>query len=81
MRRAAISIACNFVEGRGRSSLADYTRFLDMSLGSTRELEYQVSLAERLGYLKAERSVNLTKQTDEKGKVLVGLTRSLRQKR
>ncbi len=50
VRRAAMSIASNIVEGCARSSEADYLRFLDMSYSSAKELEYQLSVADRLGY-------------------------------
>ena len=79
MRRAAVSTASNIVEGCARNSLADYIRFLDMAYGSARELEYQISLAVRLGYLPEESARALTDSAVEPCKVLNGLIRSLRQ--
>jgi four helix bundle protein len=78
MRRAAVSIPCNIVEGCARPSEADFLRFLDIAYGSTRELEYQISLALRLGFLHDERHAALAAQCEEASKVLHGLIRSLR---
>ena len=79
MRRAAVSTASNIVEGCARHSLADYIRFLDMAYGSSRELEYQISLALRLGYLPETDADSLNSLAVETCKVLNGLIRSLRQ--
>ena len=78
MRRAGVSTASNIVEGCARESQADYLRFLGMAYGSARELEYQISLAKRLGYLSEQSQQELTKAAVETCKVLNGLIRSLR---
>ena len=57
MRRAAVSIAANLVEGCARSSEMEYARFVEIAYGSARELQYEVSLSSRLGYLQ-ESAVN-----------------------
>jgi four helix bundle protein len=78
LRRASVSIASNIVEGCARASPADYIRFLDIAFGSTREVEYQLSIANRLGYMHAETDRRLAQQVDETARVLAGLIRSLR---
>jgi four helix bundle protein len=54
MRRAAASIPSSIAEGCSRHAQTDYLRFLETALGSASELEYQLSLAVRLGYLTAD---------------------------
>jgi four helix bundle protein len=78
MRRAAVSIPSNIVEGCARDSQADYVRLLDIAYGSARELEYQIFLAFRLKFLSEDAHTNLVKVVVETCKVLGGLVRSLR---
>ena len=77
MRRAAVSIASNIVEGCARHSERDYLRFLDMAYGSARGLQYQASLAHRLGFLGDGVYESLAATSEEPSKVLNGLIPSL----
>ncbi len=78
LRRAAVSIASNIVEGSARTSQSEYIHFLNIAYASAREVEYQVSLAARLGFLNDTSSCELTALCAETSKVLNGLLRSLR---
>ena len=78
MRRAAVSVPSNIVEGCARDSQADYLRFLYIAFGSLRELHYQLSLSKRLGFLRNQDSSLLEAKIVETEKVLNGLIRALR---
>lgn len=78
LRRAAVSIASNIVEGCARQSQADFVRFLDMAFASTREVEFQLSIAARLEYLSAELATSMNDKVVETSKVTYGLLKSLR---
>ena len=78
IRRSAVSVSSNIVEGCARRTKADYIHFLDIAYGSSRELEYQISLAYRLGYLSDNDYQSLRKSSEETSKILLGLIQSLR---
>ena len=52
MRRAAVSIPSNIAEGAGRFGCKEFSRFLGIALGSVAELETQIEIAFRIGYIK-----------------------------
>jgi four helix bundle protein len=78
LRRAAVSIAANIVEGCARSTQADYSRFLEIAYGSARELQYEVSLTIRLGSIDSESARQLADESTSVAKALNSLLRSMR---
>jgi four helix bundle protein len=78
IRRAAISVPSNIVEGCARDTQADYVRFLYMAFGSLRELHYQIGLSKRLGFLRNEDLLIIEPKVTETEKVLNGLIQALK---
>ena len=52
LRRAAVSIPSNIAEGYSRASRNDYLNFLSMAMGSLAEVQTQLLICERIGYIK-----------------------------
>ncbi len=78
MRRAAISVPANIVEGCARSTQAEYLRFLDIAYGSAKELEYQIELSAHLNYLTGEDAYELSSHCSQTAKLLCNLIIALR---
>ena len=78
LRRAAVSVPSNIAEGKGRSSGKELAQFLCHSRGSLFEIETQINLARRLGYLDASRAEAFLRKTTRVGQLLNGLLRSVR---
>jgi four helix bundle protein len=80
MRRAAISIASNIAEGKGRYSLKEFAQFLYRARGSLLELQTQLFIAGELNYLESPASGRMKDKADEVGRILNGLTTSVQKK-
>jgi four helix bundle protein len=77
MIRAAESIAFNIVEGCGARGNKEFARFLDISIKSSSELEYQLQLARDYGVLSKRDWHSLTSEVIEVRKMLCGLRRAI----
>jgi four helix bundle protein len=60
MRRAATSVPSNIAEGAARNSRKEFIQFLYISLGSLAELETQITIAHKLGYMTNEEPLSET---------------------
>ena len=78
IRRSAVSIPSNIAEGQGRKSTNEFLHHLSIAYGSLREVETQVLIAERLGYLSPEEVKNLLGLSSRVGKLINGLYSSLK---
>jgi len=65
LRRAAVSIPSNIVEGSARRSIREYVNFLNISRASAGEVAYLVALASELGYLSPTASQLLQQRCDQ----------------
>lgn len=72
MRRSVVSIASNIAEGTGRNTDKDFARFLNLALGSAFELETQLLLSVRLGYL-SQAAPEVLKKVNQVQKMLHNL--------
>jgi four helix bundle protein len=78
LRRAALSVAANIVEGQASASKKEFLNFLNMANRSLVETEYLLEVAEQLGYLSCEVYQELEAVRKEAGFLLNGIIRSLR---
>lgn len=51
IKRSAVSVPSNIAEGAGRNTKKDFNNFLGISTGSSCELETQLIIASRVGFL------------------------------
>jgi four helix bundle protein len=75
--KAAVSIPSNIAEGSSRSSEKDYNRFLEISLGSSFELETQLLIAEAINYGDSNLRTTILKNVDEEQKMLMSFMNTL----
>jgi four helix bundle protein len=77
LKSAASSIPSNIAEGCGRHTLADQRHFYRQARGSVYELQTQIEIARRQRFVTAGIAVDLRDRSNEVGRLINGLLRSL----
>ena len=77
MQRSAVSIPSNIAEGSAKSSNKDFARFLEMSIGSSYELETELTIASKLNYMELDVFVLLQNKIVEIQKMIIGFKNKL----
>ena len=80
MRRAVSSISMNISEGSLKRTSKDFVSFLHIALGSCGEVETQIEIADRFGYLKGGEKDSALKELGEIKKMIYGLIRWVSEK-
>lgn len=78
IRRAAVSIPANIAEGAGRYSQKEVAHFVSNAQGSASELETELIIAHRLGYLNDTLFAQLSTYLERIGRLITGLSKSIR---
>ena len=80
LRRAAVSVAANIAEGAARTSLKEFMQFLSHSQGSASEVDTELLIASRLGYLSERDYLDLSRDIDDIGRMITRLSQSLKRR-
>ena len=75
IRRAAVSIPANIAEGAGRYSNREFAHFLSNAQGSASELETELLISNKLGYLSQNTYSDLIAPLDRIGRLITGLSK------
>ena len=78
LRRAALSVPTNIVEGYNRSTHKDFLRFIDIALGSLAEVEYLVTFSSCMGFMSQEEAAPIQALVGETERIIRGLQKSKR---
>lgn len=78
LRRAAVSIPSNIAEGSSRNSNKDFSRFLEISIGSAYEIETQLLIATDLKFIITEKSEPLIHTLESIIKMMVKFRSTLK---
>src|SRR5262245_27612647 len=80
IRRATVSIPSNIAEGAARQTPKEFANYLHIAQGSLSEMDTQLELARRLGYMDEMAQRSLDTRMDRIDKTITGLIRHLNRK-
>jgi four helix bundle protein len=80
LRRSAVSVASNIAEGAGRNGPREFNQFVGIASGSLAELDTQLQLATRFGFLDKEDIEDVEMNIDVLQKMMYNFQQQLRQK-
>ena len=78
LRRAALSIPTNIVEGYSRKGDKELARFINISIESLAEVEYLLTFSKRLGYLSQQDYLRIEELRSQVGKLLWNFYKKIR---
>jgi len=74
IRRAAVSVPANIAEGAARKTAKEFLQFLSIAQGSSSEVETELLIALKLGFLTKENYEELMQEIESIGRMLIGLS-------
>jgi four helix bundle protein len=77
LRRAAVSITSNLMEGGHRNTNGEFKHFIGIANGSTAEIKCQLMLSKDLGFIDKNAAGDLIQESQEIINMLTGLSNSL----
>ena len=81
LQRSALSVAATIAEGAGKSTDAEFARYVDMALGSASETMHHLLTAKDLGFLESAEYEELVERVEEVRRMLTVLLKRLREVR
>ncbi|GAC1462156.1 MAG: four helix bundle protein [Chamaesiphon sp.] len=78
IRRSSVSVASNIAEGYGRRTKQEYIQFLHIALGSLRELDTQLIIANQVDLAEPNLFVAVLNEVEEMQSILVSTLNKLK---
>jgi len=77
LRRSALSVILNYIEGYARMKSKVHKNFLEISYGSLKESKYLIEFSYKEKYLNEQYFISLTEKSERIGKMLWGIIKNI----